>query len=120
MIRTLLAFSLAAASTVATAANPPSLTASDVIGASAAGAVAAANCAGGSADTHRRNAHDGAKQMLQARHMLPKDFDARFARAYDAEAKHMKAKSAAERRAVCARLEAQGVHFNAAAPKKKH
>lgn len=117
MIRTLLAVSVAATSMSALAANPPAMTASNVINMSAAGAVAAANCVGGSADEHRRNARDGAMQMLQARHMLPKDFDAQFKRAYDVEASRMKAKSAAERKAVCARLEAQGVHFNAAPPK---
>lgn len=116
MSRSLYAVPLLFAATMASA-KPPSMTATDVIDMSAAGAVAAANCAGGSADTHRRNAYDGARQMLQARHMLPKDFDAQFKRAYDAEASRMKAKSAAERKAVCARLEAQGVHFNAAPPK---
>ncbi|AXK73221.1 hypothetical protein DWG18_13635 [Lysobacter sp. TY2-98] len=120
MRRITLAVPLLVATFAASAANPPPMSAAQVIQLTAAGAVAAGNCAKGNIAEHRRNAHEAAKQMLTAQHKLPKDFDAQFARAYDAEAKYMKAKSASERQAVCARLEAQGVHFNATPPKKKH
>lgn len=116
MLRTFLATALLVAATAASAA--PTMTASDVIHASAAGAIAAANCGPGTADEHRRNAREGAKQMLNARHMLPKTFDTQFATAYSAESARVKAMSATERKAMCAQLEAQGVHFGAKKPAK--
>ncbi|GAB1594992.1 hypothetical protein [Lysobacter claricitrinus] len=114
MLRTFLATALLVAATAASAA--PTMTASDVIHASAAGAIAAATCGPGTADEHRRNAREGAKQMLSARHMLPKDFDARFANAYAAESKRVNAMTKGERKTMCMQLDAQGVHFGAKKP----
>lgn len=100
-------------STVAAAAPKPAptLSAAKIIDASAAGAVVAANCGGGGADVHRRNAQAAARQMLQAQHMLPADFDARFMRAWSADAAGMKKLTPAQRKTVCTRLEAQGMRF---------
>ena len=99
------------ASAAAQAAPAPALNASRVIDASAAGAVVAATCGRGTADEHRRNAYAAARGMLAQRKALPKDFDARFLRAWSADARRMKALTPAQRKQVCRKLEAQGMRF---------
>lgn len=95
----------------AAAAAPPPMSAAQVIDASAAGAVVTATCGKGGADMHRRNALNAARQMLQARGAVPKDLDARFMRVWAADSARMRALAPAQRRAVCARMEKQGVRF---------
>ncbi|GAB6195318.1 hypothetical protein [Lysobacter xanthus] len=107
----LVLLAVAALASAAPRPSPPALGAPQVIAASASGAVVVATCGRGSAELHRRNAQTAARQMLQARRMLPKDFDARFAAAYARDARQAKAMSPAQRKAMCARLEAQGMRF---------
>jgi hypothetical protein len=114
MFRLLATAVLLAVATGALAAKPsaaPPMSAAQIVDASAAGAVIAATCAKGTADVHRRNAQADARAMLQARHQLPADFDARFMRAWSADSRRMKALTPAQRSTVCRRLEAQGMHF---------
>ena len=89
----------------------PTMNAARVIDASAAGAVVASTCARGSAEMHRRNAQESARGMLKQQRMLPADFDARFLRAWAADARRMKAMTPAQRKAVCKRLEGEGMRF---------
>lgn len=99
-----------AASAPAWSAAPP-MSAAQVIDASAAGAVVAGTCGKGGAELHRRNAQMAARQMLQARGAVPRDFDARFMRVWTADWTRMRALSPAQRKTVCARLESQGMKF---------
>ena len=92
-------------------ASGPALSAAKIVDASAAGAVVVATCGHGSADMHRRNAQASARDMLQARHMLPADFDARFMRAWSRDTADMRKLTPAQRATVCKRLEAQGMRF---------
>lgn len=103
---------LLAMSAVATAApKAPTMTAAQVVQASAAGAVVAATCGKGGADLHRRNARTAARDMLQSQNALPPDFDAQFQRVWAADDRRMRALTPAQRKQVCARMEAQGMRF---------
>lgn len=109
---------LATASSIAVAAPAaPPVNANMIIRAGAAGAIAASTCGRGGAELHRRNARSAVRQELQARRLVPKDFDARYARAYANASARMKALTPSQRKSLCASMAEQGVRFKGTPPR---